>query len=264
MESVVYGHPAHPKKVEDDGAIKKLFGEIETSMKFEHDGIRIRLKVGADEAKPDTTVLSPGTKLLGVLDLPTQPGLKWEYEVKITEDGKETIEPEVIENISFKDDILVQKYSGSYVEDNQKREYKGEYVYSTKNGLELLSDKYEDGEVTNSKYSPAIKTFPKELCQGFRQMQVCKSEVNVKGEEGFDEWMAVDIKVLGLEDVEIGETVYKDCYKIMVNDASVATDGAFYSGMMTYWVHPKIGVVKYVSKNEFSESVSELKKFTTP
>ncbi|MGJ8655332.1 MAG: hypothetical protein ACSHX6_02690 [Akkermansiaceae bacterium] len=45
MESVVYGYPAKPKKVEDDGLLMGLFGEVESSMKFENDGLRVRLKV---------------------------------------------------------------------------------------------------------------------------------------------------------------------------------------------------------------------------
>jgi hypothetical protein len=45
MESVVYGHPAKPRKVEEDGALMDVFGELETAMKFEHDGLRLKLKL---------------------------------------------------------------------------------------------------------------------------------------------------------------------------------------------------------------------------
>jgi hypothetical protein len=48
MESVVYGHPAKPRKV-DEASVMNPFGEIETSMKFEHDGIRLGLKISSAE-----------------------------------------------------------------------------------------------------------------------------------------------------------------------------------------------------------------------
>jgi hypothetical protein len=51
MESVVYGHPAKHRKVEDDGSLMDAFGELETSMKFEHDGLRLRLKISRSEAE---------------------------------------------------------------------------------------------------------------------------------------------------------------------------------------------------------------------
>jgi hypothetical protein len=45
MESVVYGHPAAPKKLDKDVSLMDIFGELESSMKFEHDGIRVGLKI---------------------------------------------------------------------------------------------------------------------------------------------------------------------------------------------------------------------------
>lgn len=45
MESVVYGYPALPKEVDESEALLDEFGEVESGMKFENDGLRLRFKI---------------------------------------------------------------------------------------------------------------------------------------------------------------------------------------------------------------------------
>lgn len=45
MESTTYGHPANQKEIIDNESLLDPFGHIESAMKFEHDGLRIKLKL---------------------------------------------------------------------------------------------------------------------------------------------------------------------------------------------------------------------------
>ena len=51
MESIVYGHPAKPKKNTDNNSFLDAFGQVESAIKFENDGLRVKLKFKAEDKK---------------------------------------------------------------------------------------------------------------------------------------------------------------------------------------------------------------------
>jgi len=263
MESVAFGFPAAPRTEPAKMPGIMDYESVSTSLKFQDDGLRATLALG----KNPTRLPTPAVEKVEPIVLAEAADLVAKTEGTILAYrgryfGTTVKMKTKITDVSAEDGITRFTEESEWVEDGEERyTHTGRYVLN--DGLFLVFETDDDGE---TEYDQPVRELPGKLVAGSVTGVEFSGNSSWTDDEGGkinEEFRSLgQIRVLGLEDVDVPAGKFDGCVKIQVTSETLY-GGAFRHHKMIKWYHPGIGLVKTQSI-EGGDDFTELEKITMP
>ncbi|MCH7225456.1 hypothetical protein [Haloferula sp. A504] len=241
FESAAYGHPAAPRMEGEPVDFFERFERLRTALDFEDDGLRARLHAGQDQREETSAAeREGGRKLADIRELvPLKPGRVLHYE-GANAMGKHTWSWEVKTMEKTEDGTRIVTEE-PYADPDGEGVYRGTSLIG--DGEQLLS--WTEGE-HSGEYPEPERILPKEFREGavHRSRSSWTSRYVEEGETELDRGKTeIEIRVLGLEDVEVPAGTFKDCVVVERRTEQLSEEW-FDVSSERQWYHPGTGLVQ--------------------
>ncbi len=242
FESVAYGHPGSPRQAGEAIGFLENHRRFQSGIEFENDGLRARLRLGPDERRETTAVERPGgRKLAEAKDLvPLTVGRVMHYEGTDAEGDRHVLWSKVAEAEETEDGVRLVTEEFYTVGDESRRSFMTSLLGD---GHRLQSWRADSDSGT---YSEPALTVPAEIREGalLQLTYAWKSRYEEEGETTESEGKATEeMRVVGLEDVEVPAGTFKDC--VLIESREEQMEGGWFDlSYSRLWYHPGTGLVK--------------------